>query len=57
MSRLKVEKGERFRLRYTILIHEVNPKDFDPAKIAPLDPMIQPELVLRNSYSDSIRYR
>ena len=29
-----VKKGERFRLRYTVLIHEVEADDFDPAALA-----------------------
>ncbi|MEM7009842.1 MAG: PVC-type heme-binding CxxCH protein [Verrucomicrobiota bacterium] len=30
----KVKKGERYRLRYTVLIHEVDAASFDPAKLA-----------------------
>ena len=29
-----VKKGERFRLRYAVLIHEVDAADFDPAAMA-----------------------
>ncbi|NNE91889.1 MAG: c-type cytochrome, partial [Verrucomicrobiales bacterium] len=30
----RVKKGERFRIRYTVLIHEVEAGQFDPAKLA-----------------------